>query len=44
MSTISLIAADGFQLSAYEAVPDEAAKGCIVVIQEVFGVNHHIRA
>ena len=43
MSTISLIAADGFQLSAYEAVPDEAAKGCIVVIQEVFGVNHHIR-
>ena len=43
MSKISLIAADGFQLSAYEAVPDEAAKGCIVVIQEVFGVNHHIR-
>ncbi len=43
MSTISLTAADGFELSAYEAIPGSDAKGCVVVIQEVFGVNAHIR-
>ncbi len=43
MGTISLTAGDGFQLSAYEALPEGAAKGCVVVVQEVFGVNNHIR-
>ena len=43
MSTISLTAADGFQLSAYEAVPSDRVIGCVVVIQEIFGVNNHIR-
>ena len=43
MSTISLAAADGFQLSAYEAVPSDRVIGCVVVIQEIFGVNNHIR-
>jgi carboxymethylenebutenolidase len=41
--TIQLKAADGFNLSAYVAGPADAAKG-IVVVQEIFGVNHHIRA
>ena len=41
-STINLTAADGFTLSAYVAGPATATKG-IVVIQEIFGVNHHIR-
>jgi carboxymethylenebutenolidase len=40
--TIDLKAADGHTLSAYTAGPENATKG-IVVIQEIFGVNHHIR-
>jgi len=41
-STISLKSADGFTLSAYAAGPAGGTKG-IVVIQEIFGVNHHMR-
>lgn len=41
--TIQLKASDGFELSAYEAKPAGDAKGCVVVIQEIFGVNIHIR-
>ena len=41
-SMIQLKAADGFSLSAYAAGAAGATKG-IVVIQEIFGVNHHIR-
>ena len=41
-STINLKAADGFTLSAYTAGPTGGTKG-IVVIQEIFGVNHHMR-
>lgn len=40
--TIQLKAADGFSLSAYVAGPANATKG-VVVVQEIFGVNHHIR-
>jgi carboxymethylenebutenolidase len=40
--TINLKAADGHTLSAYVAGPDSATKG-LVVIQEIFGLNHHIR-
>ncbi|MDR3535030.1 MAG: dienelactone hydrolase family protein [Acetobacteraceae bacterium] len=40
--TIDLKAADGHTLSAYVAGPEGATKG-IVVIQEIFGVNHHMR-
>lgn len=41
-TTIDLKSADGFTFSAYTAGPANATKG-IVVIQEIFGVNHHIR-
>jgi len=41
-NTINLKASDGFTLSAYTAGPASATKG-VVVIQEIFGVNHHIR-
>jgi carboxymethylenebutenolidase len=41
---ITLTASDGFQLGAYRADPATAPKAAIVVIQEIFGVNHHIRA
>ncbi len=42
-SMIELTSADGFRLGAYTAGDPAAGKG-IVVIQEIFGVNHHIRA
>ncbi len=41
-STIDLKAADGHTLSAYSAGPANGTKG-VVVIQEIFGVNHHMR-
>ena len=41
--TITLTASDGFQLAAYRAEPAGKPKGGIVVIQEIFGVNAHIR-
>ena len=40
---IKLTASDGFQLSAYRADPATPAKAAVVVIQEIFGVNSHIR-
>ena len=41
---IKLKASDGFELPAWRATPAGTPKGGIVVIQEIFGVNHHIRA
>ena len=41
---IKLTASDNFQLGGYRAEPTTAPKAAIVVIQEIFGVNHHIRA
>lgn len=38
-----LTAADHQKLGAYRAEPKGKAKGGIVVIQEIFGVNNHIR-
>jgi carboxymethylenebutenolidase len=40
---LTLTAADGFTLGAYRADPTDAPKGALVVIQEIFGVNSHIR-
>ena len=42
-STLALTAADGFQCSAYVAEPAGTPRGAIVVLQEIFGVNSHIR-
>ena len=42
--TITLKASDGHELAAYRADPAGAVRGGIVVIQEIFGVNSHIRA
>jgi carboxymethylenebutenolidase len=41
---VDLTAADGFRLSAYRADPDGAPRGALVVAQEIFGVNSHIRS
>lgn len=40
---IELTAEDGHSFKAYRADPDGAAKGGIVVVQEIFGVNAHIQ-
>ncbi len=40
----SLVASDSFKLGAYRAEPVGPVKGGVVVIQEIFGVNHHIQA
>ena len=41
---IKLTASDGFKRGGYRADPAGAPKAAIVVIQEIFGVNHHIRS
>jgi len=41
---VTLTAADGHSLGAYKASPTGAPKGAIVVVQEIFGVNSHIRS
>jgi carboxymethylenebutenolidase len=43
-STLSLTAADGFVSSAHVSEPSGKPKGAVVVLQEIFGVNSHIRA
>ena len=43
-STLTLTAADGFQLPAYVSEPAQTPRGAIVVLQEIFGVNSHIRS
>jgi carboxymethylenebutenolidase len=40
---IELKSADGTLVPAYEARPAGTPKGAVVVIQEIFGVNSHIR-
>lgn len=40
---LRLTAEDGHELGAYRADPAGAPKGGIVVLQEIFGVNAHIR-
>ena len=42
--TIDLKAADGHALKAYLAEPAGRPRGAVVVVQEIFGVNSHIRS
>ena len=41
---IRLTASDDFEFGGYRADPATTPKAAVVVIQEIFGVNHHIRA
>ena len=43
-SFISLTAADGTAVPAWVARPEGPVRGAVVVAQEIFGVNSHIRA
>jgi carboxymethylenebutenolidase len=40
---VTLEAEDGHRLAAYRATPAGAPRGGLVVIQEIFGVNRHVR-
>ena len=42
-SIVQLSAADGTQVPAYVATPSAPAKAAVLVIQEIFGINAHIR-
>src|SRR5260370_21846028 len=41
---IELTASDGQKLSAYRAEPKGKPRGGLIVVQEIFGVNGHIRS
>jgi carboxymethylenebutenolidase len=41
---ITLKASDGHELGAYVATPTGIPKGAVVVVQEIFGVNPHIKS
>jgi len=41
---LELTAADGHKFAAYRANANGEAKGGVVIIQEIFGVNSHIRS
>ncbi len=41
---IEVVASDGHRFAAWEAAPEKHARGAIVVIQEIFGVNGHVRS
>src|SRR4051812_27045545 len=41
---VTLAASDGHSFSAYVAEPTGAQRGGVVVVQEIFGVNSHIRS
>ncbi len=43
MSTLQLRASDGNTLSGYVVKPDGTPRGAVVVVQEIFGVNSHVR-
>ncbi len=43
-SWIELVSADSVRISAYRADPAGAPRGGLVVAQEIFGVNSHIRS
>jgi len=42
-TSLPLTAADGHRFSVWQDLPDEAALGSVIVLQEIFGVNNHIR-
>ena len=42
--TFKLKAADGFALDAYRATPRGTPRGAVVIAQEIFGVNSHIKS
>ncbi len=44
MSTLELTASDGHRLAAWKGEPSGSPRGAVVIVQEIFGVNSHIRS
>ena len=42
--TLSITAADGHSFNGYFAAPDDRRGPSVLILQEIFGVNRHIRA
>jgi carboxymethylenebutenolidase len=43
MTTIKSTAPDGFAFGAYHAAPSGERKGGVIVLQEIFGIDEHVR-
>lgn len=43
-SRILLTASDGFELNAYRAEPEDTPRGGVVLLGEVWGINHWVRS
>jgi carboxymethylenebutenolidase len=43
MITVTSTAEDGFAIPAYHAAPTGPRKGGVIVIQEIFGIDEHVR-
>lgn len=43
-AVVELMSSDGVRVPAYVAVPQGPVRGAVVVLQEIFGVNSHIRS
>lgn len=43
MISIKSTAEDGFNFSAYTAAPAGECKGAVIVVQEIFGIDEHVR-
>ena len=43
-TTVQLTTVDGNTFDAYKSEPEGLPKGAVVVVQEIFGVNDHIRS
>src|ERR1700742_3208850 len=41
--SIKSVAADGFAFPAYHAAPTGERKGGVIVIQEIFGIDEHVK-
>jgi len=41
---VNLTASDNHKLPAFIARPEETSRGNVIIVQEIFGVNHHIRS
>lgn len=42
--SLTLTTEDGHSFAAFEALPDDPPKAAIVLVQEIFGLNNHIKA
>ena len=43
-TTVQLTTVDGNTFDAYKSEPEGLPKGGVVVVQEIFGVNDHIKS